>query len=39
MKKIQDWLMKNLLTQRDIEEENQKILSEFSEKSPNLVGN
>ena len=39
MKKIQDQLMKNILTQWDIEEENQKILSVFSEKPPNLVAN
>ena len=31
MKKIWDWLIKMLLTQWDIEEENQKILSIFSE--------
>ena len=38
MKKIQDQLIKNLLTQWDIEEENQKILSVFGEKSPNPNG-
>ena len=38
MRKIQDQLMKNLLTQWDVEEENRKILSVFSEKPPNLIG-
>ena len=32
MRKIQDQLIKNILTQWDIEEENQKILSMFDEK-------
>ena len=36
IKKIQDQLMKNLLTQWKIEEENQKILSVFGEKLLNL---
>ena len=35
MKKIQDQLMKNLLTQWDTKEENQKILSVFGKKPPN----
>ena len=39
MRKIQDQLMKNLLTQWDTEEENHKILSVFDEKPPNLVRN
>ena len=39
MKKMQDQSMKNLLTWWDIKDENQKILSVFSEKSPNLVRN
>ena len=39
MKKIQDWSMKNLLTQWDTEKENQKILSIFGKKPLNLVGN
>ena len=38
MKKIQNQLMKNLLTQWDTEEENQKILSMFGEKPFNLIG-
>ena len=38
MRKIRDWLIKNLLTQWDIEEENQKILSVFVEKPLNLDG-
>ena len=38
MRKIQDRSMKNLLTQWDIKEENQKILSVFGEKPPNLDG-
>ena len=37
MKKIRDRSIKNLLTQWNIEEENQKILSVFGEKPPNLV--
>ena len=39
IRKIRDRLTKNLLTQWDTEEENQKILSVFGEKPPNLVGN
>ena len=35
IRKIQDRLMKNLLTQWDTEEENRKILSVFGEKPPN----
>ena len=38
MKKTRDQLIKNLLTQWDIKEENQKILSVFGEKPPNLDG-
>ena len=38
MRKIWDRLMKNLLTQWDTEEENQKILSMFGEKSSNPDG-
>ena len=38
MKKIRDWSMKNLLTQRDIEEENRKILIVFGEKPSNSSG-
>ena len=38
MRKIRDQLMKNLLTQWDTEEENQKILSVFGEKPPNPDG-
>ena len=37
MKKIQDQLIKNLLTQWDIEEKNWKILNMFDEKPLNLV--
>ena len=37
IKKIQNRLIKNLLTQWDTEEENQKILSVFGEKLFNLV--
>ena len=33
MRKIQDRLMKNLLTQWDTEEENRKLLSVFGEKT------
>ena len=36
IKKIQDRSIKNLLTQWDIEKENQKILSVFGEKLHNL---
>ena len=39
IKEIQDQLIKNLLSERDIEEENRKILSIFGEKPPNLIGN
>ena len=35
MKKIRNWLIKNLLTQWNTEEENRKILSVFSKKLPN----
>ena len=38
MRKIRDRSMKNLLTQWDTEEENQKILSVFGEKPPNSDG-
>ena len=38
MEKIQDQLIKNLLIQEDIEDENQKILSIFSQKPPNPIG-
>ena len=38
MRKIRDRSMKNLLTQWDTEEENQKILSVFGEKPPNPDG-
>ena len=37
MRKIQDWLIKNFLTQWNIEEENQKILNMFDKKPPNLI--
>ena len=36
MRKIQNQLMKNFLTQWDTEEENQKILSVFGKKLPNF---
>ena len=39
MRKIQDQLMNNLLTQWDTKEENRKILSMFGKKPPNLVEN
>ena len=39
MRKIQDQLIKNLLIQWNIEEENRKILKIFGEKSSNLVEN
>ena len=39
MRKIRDRSMKNLLTQWNIEEENQKILNMFDKKPPNLVEN
>ena len=38
IRKIQNQLIKNLLTQWDTEEENQKILSVFDEKSSNPGG-
>ena len=38
IRKIQDQLINNFLIQWDTEEENQKILSMFGEKSSNLVG-
>ena len=38
MKKIQDQSMKNLLTQWDTKEKNQKILSIFGKKLFNLIG-
>ena len=39
IRKIRNQLMKNLLIQWDTEEENQKILSMFGKKPPNLVRN
>ena len=39
MRKIRDQFIKNFLIERDIEEDNRKILSVFGEKPPNLIEN